>query len=211
MIDHLVLGCADLEEGRAWLRREAQIELLPGGSHPGRGTCNALGSLGAGCYLELLAPDPEQGVPVVELASLAQPALVHWAVRATPLHQVHARAQDVGCSTAGPADWERHTASGALLRWQLLFLAGHGAGAAMPFFIDWLDSPHPSQATSPCGELLGLQVSSPQAERVRDVIGDDLPLAVLTTAAEPALRARLQTHAGEVLLDAASPFPQGLA
>ena len=55
-----------------------------GGSHPGRGTRNALLSLGEDRYLEVIGPDPEQPVPAQPLFGInerMQPRLVTWVAK----------------------------------------------------------------------------------------------------------------------------------
>lgn len=58
-LDHLVIGCADLARGSAWLERFLAVSLSDVGSHTRMGTHNRLLSLGPDCYLELIAIDPE--------------------------------------------------------------------------------------------------------------------------------------------------------
>ena len=55
-LDHLILGINDLQHGIAVFNRLTGVTPRPGGEHPGRGTHNALVSLGDGRYLEIVAP-----------------------------------------------------------------------------------------------------------------------------------------------------------
>lgn len=85
-IDHIILGTADLDSGIAQLQRLTGVRAAVGGVHPGRGTRNALMSLGGNTYLELLAPDPAQSVHTAEVRDLrAYSSLtpVGWAVSGT--------------------------------------------------------------------------------------------------------------------------------
>ena len=77
-LDHILLGCSDLERGIAFVEQRSGIRAAFGGVHPGRGTQNALLSLGPRRYLEIIAPDPEQSgaqqYPVIN--KLTEPRLI---------------------------------------------------------------------------------------------------------------------------------------
>jgi len=62
-LDHLVIGCADLARGAAWLERFLGVTLGPVGEHALMGTQNRLLSLGPECYLELIAINPAASRP----------------------------------------------------------------------------------------------------------------------------------------------------
>src|SRR4029077_14510397 len=87
VLDHILLGCGDLERAIAWVEERTGVKAAFGGVHPGRGTQNALLSLGTRHYLEIIAPDPKQGgtagaqssVARLGLRELVEPRLVSWA------------------------------------------------------------------------------------------------------------------------------------
>jgi Glyoxalase-like domain len=144
--DHIILGCRELEEGIAYAEKISGYRAAFGGSHPGRGTCNALLKLGTRCYLEILAPDPEQKELAwhKELFTLEEPLLVGWAVPAANLKHVAAELRGKGVAYTGPTPGSRTKPNGEVLRWETITLEDHKAGI-LPFHIKWAeDSPHPS-------------------------------------------------------------------
>ena len=83
VLDHILLGCNQLESGVDFVEQRTGVRAAFGGVHPGRGTQNALLSLADRHYLEIIAPDPAQTGVTNPLApflhSLSEPRLVGWA------------------------------------------------------------------------------------------------------------------------------------
>lgn len=155
--DHVLLGVADLDHGIDWFERRTGVRAVPGGVHPGRGTRNALVSLGGPHYLEIIASDPAQMSvqPQFPVANLVEPRLIHFAVRTNDIERTAATLSREGVHVTGPADGSRRTPTGRLLRWKMLGVEskfGIGPVDPIPFFIEWArDSIHPSQdAPSGC-------------------------------------------------------------
>lgn len=211
-VDHLMWGAADLTEGMAEIRRLFNADPVPGGAHPGLGTCNALLGLADGRYLEIIAPDPNQpdaGGFAAALADLAHPALITWALRSRDLAGIARQLAAAGLETRGPVPTRRTTPEGAELAWELLFARGHDFGALMPFFIDWGGGAHPADDLPPAGALEAVTVETPHAAPLRRLLGSvDVPL-VVREAAEPALHAAIVTAHGDIVLEA-SPATVGM-
>src|ERR1700756_3593953 len=83
LLDHILLGAASLEVSVAFVEHFTGVGAALGGIHPGRGTWNALLSIGDRRYLEIIAPDPAQSSvnnPLVSsLRSIHDTRLVGWA------------------------------------------------------------------------------------------------------------------------------------
>src|SRR5437660_2601793 len=86
-LDHILLGVSDLDRGIAWLEERSGVRAVFGGVHPGRGTRNALLSLGPRRYLEIIAPDTQQAGSAASrepwaarLNAMQEPRLIDWAV-----------------------------------------------------------------------------------------------------------------------------------
>jgi hypothetical protein len=141
---------------------------MVGGSHPGRGTRNALLSLGAGHYLEIIAPDPaqaesKQGEPA-EMAKLESPLLGGWAVTSKDLARDLERVRAAGLEIAGPFPGGRERPDGRKLAWQTAFSSGPLA-ESLPFLIEWgAGSAHPSSDAPPLGAR---RIVAPRPSRPR--------------------------------------------
>ena len=162
-LDHVILGCNDLDAGIGYVYQQTAVRAAPGGVHPGAGTKNALLSLGTLRYLEIIAPDPLQAASTDprHVASLANPALVGWAVHRHDLTAFASalRSADVPC--VGPNSGSRARPDGTTLNWKTLALKEDRNGV-LPFFIEWSpNSIHPSvDAPSGC-QLTDIWIETP--------------------------------------------------
>lgn len=211
-LDHLVLAVPDLDDAVRDLAGRTGVAPVPGGSHPGLGTRNALLGLrwhdNRRCYLELLAPDPAQcDVPadatMLGLGSLGpgfEPRLLTWAVRPAGLGETLARAAHAGVDAGEAVAASRRTASGHDLSWQLAAPRPLGLGGVQPFLIDWGEGAHPSDSLAPTLELVDLELRHPDpvtAEHHLRVLDVDLPVRL---GGRPSLRATIATPGGPVVL-----------
>ena len=90
-LDHMMYAAPDLDASIARFSELSGITAGRGGSHPGMGTRNALLSLGAEVYLELIAPDPAQkleGNYGATFARLTQPQIYTYIVKGRDLEEL---------------------------------------------------------------------------------------------------------------------------
>ncbi len=202
VIDHLMLGASDLSLGKMWLKKRLGLTATDGGSHPGQGTRNALLGLADDCYLEVIAPDPAQGLAGTlgeQLLGYTTPRLRTFAVRCSGFEDLVPRLAGFGFGHS-IAEMSRETIAGGQLSWRLLFVSGHPYGAAMPFFIDWGQSLHPCRSLAVAGSLRQVTVPLPDQlapfERLMKML--DLPVVVDSAAA--GLMATLEGDQGLIKL-----------
>lgn len=213
VLDHLVLAVPDLRAACADLADRTGVTPVPGGSHPGRGTHNALVGLtwrgGRRHYLELLAPDPDQpDVPETErmlglgrVPAEAAPHMHGWAVRVPAgLDETVTRARAADVDTGEPVAASRVTPSGLRLSWWLAVPSPLGLGGLQPFLIDWGGRQHPTDDPLPTLELVSVTLQHPDpqlATQVLGALGVDLPVG---PGERPRVLATLATPEGEVVL-----------
>ena len=170
LLDHILLGSPDLKAGIDFVEKHTGVGATFGGVHPGRGTQNALLSLGDRRYLEIIAPDPAQpGVknPIASrLHSLPEPRLVGWAAHPGSVTAFAEKLTAVGLKYEGPTPGSRKRPDGQLLKWQIVSLADTASGL-LPFFIEWgLDSVHPSVDAPRGCTLLSFAGETPDPEKL---------------------------------------------
>ena len=198
-LDHIMYACPDLQTGIDEIYALTGVMPAMGGSHPGVGTRNALLSLDNHQYLEIIAPDPEQdltGTTGQLLLDHGGTGIRSWAIACDSLTNVATLAAARNIATRDIIDMSRTTPDGIKLAWQLLFLTD----PHMPFFIDWLKSPHPALATPTGCQLKSFHISATAAETYSNLL-TDLALSIAVTAGANAFTAELKTPKGIVLLD----------
>ena len=94
----------------------------------------------------------------------------------------------------------RRQPDGEVLAWKVTDPFMPREGGVVPFFIDWGETPHPSETASVGCELVDLRAEHPDVGRVRDILnGLELALQVESGPA-PALIATIRTPRGTVEL-----------
>jgi hypothetical protein len=204
MIDHLVYGVPDLAAGVAGIADLTGVHATLGGSHPGRGTHNALLALGPRRYLEIIALDPRQdeapGLLFPELREVTVPRLLAWAVAVTSIDQAAERLAAANLRPLGPLAGARTRGDGRRLSWQTLRVAPPSP-ALVPFFIAWdAGVAHPADDAPQGCALLSLTIAHPSPDALRSALGDIAGAVTITTAPSPRLTARLETPKGQVVL-----------
>ena len=163
-LDHVILGVPDLEQAVAEFEARTGVKPAIGGSHPGRGTRNALVSLGDGTYLEIIAPDPSQqsDLPmVVQLLQLTRPTLVGWAIGTSDPPALKRRLERSGIRTDQAEPGGRVTPNGTTLRWETFGAVGLDRDSD-PFFIRWFDpASHPSRSAPKGCSLVSFTTRGP--------------------------------------------------
>ena len=196
-LDHILLGADDLDHGIAWIQERSGVRAIFGGVHPGRGTRNALLSLGPRRYLEIIAPDPQQASAASSndmanrLRGLQEPRLIDWAAHTNDLASLVQKAAAAGIAIENPRDGSRVRPDGKTLQWRSVALKNDFDGL-LPFFIEWnRSSIHPSQDAPAGCTLQHFSIESPAMKDVQLVAGK-LGLEVeLKPAKTPVLRARI--------------------
>jgi hypothetical protein len=200
LLDHILLGSADLDAGIALVEERTGVRAAFGGVHPGAGTRNALLSLGRSRYLEIIAPDPQQpaSADARDLKSLEEPVLVGWAAHPGDIEQFAARLKERGIATRGPNPGSRKRSDGRVLNWKTLALKDD-AGGLLPFFIEWgANSLHPSVDAPQGCSLTLFEAATPRPDMLLkqiDQLQIDLPL---TQAHTPHLHAIITGPKGQL-------------
>ncbi|WP_237213716.1 VOC family protein [Falsiroseomonas oryziterrae] len=175
-IDHIVIGARSLEEGAAYVEAHLGVRPQGGGRHEGVGTHNMLLGLGSHCYLEVIAPDPDQPDPPhprpfdldnpgTRQMLEAGPKLIAWVARTPVLDAVVTR---LGAHHAG----EIRTMSRGKLSWRMAMPPqNQDMSNLIPALIQWDDGKgaaprlHDSKV-----RLVALEAEHPEADAVRNAL-----------------------------------------
>jgi hypothetical protein len=204
-IDHLLLGTPDLDLGIRLVKAQTGLSPVPGGSHPGVGTWNALLPMGSQ-YLEIIAPDPAQTVfsYSIDLRKLKKPSLVAWAALSKDMNGTVGIAKAAGLTLMGPAEGSRVRPDGKTLNWRKLSIKNTLAGPIIdpvPFFIEWgRGVPHPSKDAPTSCRIESLRFEHPEPAKLMDLLQKLGLKAEVDRAGEPRLIASLHTPMGRWVL-----------
>lgn len=209
-LDHIIWACRDLDAGSR--RFEALTGVRPhyGGVHASGVTHNALVALGGRCYLEILAPvrapAPNDDAWTRIARAAQEPRLLTYCMRSRrPLSELASMAQAKGFQNAVVASNGRTTPEGIRLGWQWLAPTSEEFALAFPFFIDWLDSPHPAESANTAQphstvQLQLFAVGHPDSAGLQRTLALFGASIETYAAASVDFRVRLQTPKGVVSL-----------
>jgi hypothetical protein len=227
-LDHIVVACNSLDEGRAWCRETLGVDASGGGKHAGIGTHNTLLSLGPKHYLEIIAIDPDGetpkfprwfGLDTKEVKALIahQPKLVAWVARIARTHEGEVAPSDaieqLATNPANAANVVRPASRGDF-RWRFAFTrdGARPRGGVLPHFIQWDvpaqtcgPAPHPCERLPDVGVgLSSLVLGDPVHDDVASFLGamnfEDNKVHVGQSTSRQ-LIATLTTPTGSVVLE----------
>lgn len=207
-VDHFAIGATDLEQGVAALKNALGVEVPRGGKHDAMSTHNCVMKAGDGCFLEILAIDPEapQPVrkrwftlddPVTQARLVERPRALCWVVRTDDLDGIVAKSPvdlgEVVHFSRGDRTWRLTVPQDGSLPKQGL----------IPAFIEWSPGPHPSAGMKDFRmELEAVRLTHPDPQGLQAilaVLGVD-HLAEINEG-PCALSFRLTTPDGELIID----------
>jgi hypothetical protein len=202
-LDHILWAAPDLGAGEKIIETLTGVAPARGGVHPGLGTRNSLIGLDSGIYFEIISPDPAQrieGNRGGRIAALPRPGIMTFAIRSDDLDALSVAARREGLSLQGPVAMSRDRPDGMRLDWTILYLEDSRFGEAIPFVIDWGQSPHPSESVPAGCQLRSYAVLHPDADELARLYAAlDIPVPV-KRGAYPGFVAELATPRGDVVL-----------
>ncbi|MCY7417888.1 MAG: VOC family protein [Chloroflexi bacterium] len=212
-LDHIVIGAADLAQGRTWALERLGAEPAFGGRHALMGTHNLLVRLddpaGSERYLEIVTKDPAASKPArprwfdmdqlnVRTAIDQEPTLLAWVARTDDIVGDRERLMDAGLDPGPVVAASRETPEG-LLRWRITIPidGARVAHGAVPMLITW-EGRRPAASLPSSGVSLDRLVVRGLGEPLADeLLSAD---AVVVPAPGPALEVTLRAGAGSLIL-----------
>lgn len=201
-LDHITVLARTLEEGVAHIRDMLDIEMPAGGAHPRMGTHNKLLSLGADCFLEVIAINPEARPPErprwFDLDQFDRgPTLGTWVLRTGDIQAALPGAHpESGCATEitrGELNW-------------LISIPKDGSmplDGTFPALIEWPEGEHPAARMVDLGcRLRSLTIEHPAAKEIDAIIGGriDRDMITIRSGVAKSIRAEIDTPDGMKVL-----------
>jgi Glyoxalase-like domain len=187
-LDHIVVACNTLDEGRAWCREVLGVEATGGGKHANIGTHNTLLGLAASHYLEIIAIDPDGATPAfprwfgldtddVRNAIRNEPRLIGWVARVASSRAAHDAIEQLAAIPTNAANVVRPAERGDF-RWRFAFTRDgvRPRGGVLPYVIQWDVPPQTcGPAPHPCERLPDVGVSLSSL-----MLGDPIPEEIVS-------------------------------
>lgn len=205
-IDHIVLAVSDVDAAERWIEQEWGVRATVGGSHDGRGTRNVLLSLSERTYLEVIGPDRGQPDPphprpfgVDELDSGPRGRLAGWAVGTSDIDALVAELRAEGVDPGDVESMARTRPDGVRLQWRLT-LGRSSARPAVPFLIDWGETPSPAVDSARGVTLSDMVIETGPAGDLSTLLGVSRVGVRISDSEIETCRVVLRTPGGEVIL-----------
>jgi hypothetical protein len=203
-IDHITVGTNDLDAAMAEFEQLTGVRPVLGGVHPGKGTRNAVVSLGEDAFLELYAPnpaEPRETETVRSLQALRKMKPVAWALATSEESKLRSALASTPFNLESPTPGARLTASGMVLEWADFGFADVDH-PLLPFFIRWKQPSLHSSRTAPQGcRLLSVRLADPQPKILLAAINAVRLQVTVKKAPERKMEVRLACPRGNVVLD----------
>ena len=200
--DHLVVAVRSLPEGIAEFEKLTGVKAGVGGKHPGRGTENALVSLGGGAYLEIIAPQGDAKLSPQDEAmrTLDRLKVINWAISVSDVDEAVAALKAAGVEATTPQPGARVTPAEERLEWTTFGLADRSIAVA-PFFIRWSPATKHPSTTAPGGcALEGVRAQDPASDRLAKALAALGVTGATFAKGEPALEATIKCGTRSVTL-----------
>ena len=97
----------------------------------------------------------------------------------------------------------RKRPDGTVLEWVIQSIGGHELGGLVPFYIDWLQCPHPADTSPVVGKLVEFRVTTANEVAMAQLVANANGVRIAEGAA--ALHATFESPKGRVAFRTASP------
>lgn len=174
-VDHIVYAFSDLNEGIKIIKECTGVEPIVGGQHLNHGTHNALLALGKKCYLEIIAPDPNNqfdGTRWMAVDHIEKPTITRWSINTNNIQEDAQILSDHDKSLGEIIAGERQLKDGHFLKWQMTKPSTDGIVNTIPFLLDWSQSAnHPCDVLDLECKLIEVKLHSTKANSLENIIG----------------------------------------
>lgn len=185
--DHIAIGCANLDQGAAYMAERTGLNVPVGGAHPLMGTHNLVMSTGVDTFFEVIAINPDAPNPQhkrwfgLDDASFPNPRPHAWILNSDDLDKDLAMAKSLGIDLGQPTTQTRGDMSWrfAVRKDGTIPLDG-----AAPMMMQWPKMPaHPAAKMVDLGvRIKTVSLDTPYAAKIKkllEILGTgDMPVEV---------------------------------